>query len=113
MLGFVETSAYPTFSNDVLCVKNYIWWLKNTIIVITFYSLSCLDRETAKGPCGLGVKLPPAHLFTTHGGGFTLSLCITERQAGKLLIPIFIVFGLTRPRIEPESTVSVTNPLPT
>ena len=31
---------------------------KNTIIVITFYSTSCLDQETAKGPFGLRVKLP-------------------------------------------------------
>ena len=27
--------------------------------------------ETAKGPFGLRVKLPPAYLSTTHGGGFT------------------------------------------
>ena len=32
---------------------------------------------------------------------------IAERQAGKLRIPIFIVFGLTRPGIEPVSTASV------
>ena len=44
------------------------------VIVIAFYSSSCLGQETAKGPFGLRVKLPPAHLFTTHGGGFTLSL---------------------------------------
>ena len=44
------------------------------IIVIRFYSPSCLVQETAKGPFGLRVKLPPAHLSTTHGGGFTLSL---------------------------------------
>ena len=37
------------------------------VIVITFYSPSCLDLETAKGPFGLRVKLPPAHLSTTHG----------------------------------------------
>ena len=44
------------------------------VIVITFYSPSCLGQETAKGAFGLLVKLPPAHLSTTHGGGFTLSL---------------------------------------
>ena len=27
----------------------------------------------SEGPFGLRVKLPPAHLSTTHGGGFTLS----------------------------------------
>ena len=47
---------------------------RKIVIVITFYSPSCLGQETAKGPFGLLVKLPPAHLSTTHGGGFTLSL---------------------------------------
>ena len=36
-----------------------------------------------------------------------------ERQAGKLWIPIFIIFGLTRPGIEPESTASVADALST
>ena len=36
---------------------------------------------------------------------------IAEREAGKLWIPIFIVFGLTRPGIEPESTASVADAL--
>ena len=44
------------------------------VIVITFYSPSCLGQETAKGPSGLRVKLPPAHMSTTRGGDFTLSL---------------------------------------
>ena len=38
-----------------------------------------------------------------------------ERQVGKLLIPIVIVFGLTQLGIEPESIVSVADavsPLP-
>ena len=38
---------------------------------------------------------------------------IAERQAGKLWIPIFIVFGLTRPGIEPVSTASVADALST
>ena len=46
-------------------------------------------------------------LPTTHGGGFTLFLLIAERQAGKLWIPISIVFGLTRLGIEAQFTVSV------
>ena len=41
---------------------------------LNFYLPSCLGQETAKEPFGLRVKLPPAHLSTTHGGGFTLSL---------------------------------------
>ena len=36
-----------------------------------------------------------------------------ERQAGKLGIPIFIVFGLTRPGIKPESSASVADALST
>ena len=35
--------------------------------ILSFYSPSCLGQETAKGPFGLRVKLPPAHLSTTHG----------------------------------------------
>ena len=44
------------------------------VTVITFYSPSRLGQETAKGPFGLRVKLPPAHLSTTFCGGFILSL---------------------------------------
>ena len=47
---------------------------KTVVIVITFYSPHCLGQETAKRPFGLRVKLPPAHLSTTRGGGFTLSV---------------------------------------
>ena len=43
------------------------------VIVITSYSLSCIGQETAKEPCGLRVKPPPAHLSTAHAEGFTLS----------------------------------------
>ena len=43
------------------------------VIVITFYSPSCLGQETAKGPFGLQVKLPPAHLSTTHSGDFPIA----------------------------------------
>ena len=54
------------------------------VVVIRFYSPSCLGQETAKGPFGLRVKLPPVNhtrwrLHTVH--------VIAERQAGKLLIP--------------------------
>ena len=53
------------------------------LIVITFYSPSCLGQETAKGPFGLRVKLPPGHLSTTHGGGFTLSLLMLNVKQGR------------------------------
>ena len=55
---------------------------KKILIVITFYSPSCLGQETAKGPFGLRVKLPPAHLSITHGGGFTLSLLMLNVKQG-------------------------------
>ena len=58
-------------------------------------------QETAKGPFGLRVKLPPAH--HTRRRLHTVPL-IAERQAGNLCKPIIIVFGLTRPVIEPHST---------
>ena len=36
-----------------------------------------------------------------------MALFNAERQAGKLRIPIFMIFDLTRQEIEPESTISV------
>ena len=80
------------------------------VIAITFYSPSCLGQETAKGPFGLRVKLPP--VYYTRQRLHTVPFN-AERQAGKLCIPIFIVFGLTRPGIESESTVSVADALST
>ena len=80
------------------------------VIVITFYSPSCLGQETAKGLFGLRVELPPVDLALRKLHAVPL---IAERKAAKLWIPIFIVSGLTRPRIKPESTVSVTNALST
>ena len=47
------------------------------------YSPSYLGQETAKGPFADGVTLPPAHLYATHGGGFTLFFFNNERQAVK------------------------------
>ena len=44
------------------------------LILITFYSPSCLGHEAAKGYLSLRVKLPSAHLSTTHGQGIILSL---------------------------------------
>ena len=67
-------------------IHSFLAWrsaIKGTVvIVITFYSPSCLGQETAKGPFGLRVKLPPAHLSTTHGGGFTQSLWLLNVKQG-------------------------------
>ena len=53
-------------------------------IAITVYSSNWLGWKTAKEPFGFRIKLPPAHLFITHGGGFTLFLFIAVRQSEKL-----------------------------
>ena len=50
-------------------------------IVITVYLSSCLGQEIAKRLWSPRVKLPPAHLSTTNGGRFTLSLFNAEREA--------------------------------
>ena len=62
-------------------------------------------------PPGFGTPAP-AHLSTTRRRLHTVPL-IAERQAGKLWIPIFIVFCLIRPGIEPRSTDSVADALST
>ena len=54
------------------------------LIAITVHSPSGLGQETPKGPCGQRVNLPPAHLSTTHGVGFPLTLYSAEGQARKL-----------------------------
>ena len=59
-------STFPVFV-DFLC---------------TLYSPSCLGLKTARGPFGLRVKFPPAHLSATHGRGFRLSLFTAERKKG-------------------------------
>ena len=74
----------------------------STIFLIIFISIvncdcnysliaKCLGQETAKEPCGLRVKLAPAHkspvpivLSITRGRGFMLSLFIAACQAEKL-----------------------------
>ena len=55
------------------------------VIATTFYSPSSLCQKTAKWHFGLRVQLTPAHLFTTHGGGFTLSslVLIVQQESCK------------------------------
>ena len=66
------------------------------MIVITY-----LDSEET-----IRTSSPPNHLSTTHDGGFALPYS-AERQTWLLWIPIFKVFGLTRPIVEPEFTVTL------
>ena len=51
------------------------------------------------------------HLPTTLSRGLTLYNLNPESQAGKLRIPVFIVFSLTRPEIEPKLIISEGNVL--
>ena len=76
----------------------------SVVIVITSLLTKLLGQETAKGPFGLRVKLPPfCHTrWRLHTVPF-----IAKRQAGKLWISIFLVFGVTRPGINSESIVLV------
>ena len=96
---------------------------KNSLIVINFYSPSCFDQERAKEPFGLLVKLPlapvpnaqcPPFYYTRWRLQAVLLWCWTSRrEAVTSWTPTFIVFSLTRPRIEPEPTVSVANAVST
>ena len=63
-----------------------------------------------KGLFGVRVKVLPVY----HARSRLHTVClIAEREAEKLLIPLFVVFGLTRPGIESGSTVSVADALST
>ena len=57
------------------------------LIVIAFYSLSCLGQETAKEPFDLRVNLPPVYHTRWR---FHIVPLIAERQAGKLQNTNFI-----------------------
>ena len=68
------------------------------------------DSEVTFRSSSQAAACPP--VYHTRWRLHTVPL-IAERQAGKLWIPIFIVFGLTRPGIEPESAASVADALST
>ena len=78
---------------------------------ILFTKLPCSgDSEDTFRSSSQAATCPP--VYHTWWRLYTVPL-IAERQAGKLRIPIFIVFGLTRPEIESVSTVSVADALST
>ena len=68
------------------------------------------DSEGTFRSSSQGAFCPP--VYHTRRRLHTVPL-IAERQAGMLGIPIFKVFGLTRPGIEPESTATVADALST
>ena len=72
------------------------------VIVIT----SCIGQETAEGPFGLRVKLPPAHrLPHTPKNSHCPFNCLTSSK--ETVNTNFLVFGLTQLGIVPEPTTSV------
>ena len=84
LLSALETQQQST--NIFICphflfVPVFLFWQKK--LYLHFYFPSSLGQETAKGLFRLQIKLSPAHLSTTHGGGFTFSLFLAKRQAGK------------------------------
>ena len=60
----------------------------------------------------LQLKLPPAQLFTTRGGDFTLTLLMLNVKQVSFEKHL-LVFRLIQPRIEPMSTVSIADTLST
>ena len=79
-------------SNYILFTK--LPWLGDNEVAFWSFQSSCSSVNRTRR------RLHPAPL-------------IAERQAGKLWIPIFIIFGLTLPGIEPQSTASVADALST
>ena len=85
------------------------------ILFAFFYSPSCLGQETAKGTfrsSNQAATCPP--VYHTRRRLHPVPV-IAERQAQRKSseYQFFIVFGLTRPGIEHESTVSVADALST
>ena len=76
-----------------------------------FVKLGC--RGDSEETFGHRFKLPPVHLFTKHNGGFPLSLLMLNVKSRKAVNTNFLVFGLTRPGMEPRSTVLVAGSLST
>ena len=78
------------------------------IIVITFYLPSFLGQETVKELFLFGIKLPSAQCPPFYYGRWRLYtvLYYCWRSSSDAVNTICIVFGLTRPEIEPESTIS-------
>ena len=82
--------------------------------MITTYLLSCFGQVTAKTFRSLsqtGTRPVPTCLPQTAEASHCLFYCSTSSK--EVMDTIFIVFDLTRLRIEPESTVSVADPLST
>ena len=99
-------------SNDV---RWGFWLVRHNFFLFFFFSLFTKlpwpgDSEGTFRSSSQAATCPS--VYHTRWRLHTVPL-IAERQAGKLWIPIFIVFGLNRPGIEPVSTASVADALST
>ena len=103
-----ETSFQVDLAGSWQCTASRNWKIvniknrsKNSMhTVITFYSHIALARDQRRDLSGLRVKLPP--VYHTRWRLHVLPL-IAKRKAGKLWIPISLVFGLTWLGIKPAS----------
>ena len=92
LMESLPISQIKSFSKIICVCKIDFGWvamfstvakLKNNYCnCIKFHSPRCLGQETAKGSFSLRVKLPPAHLSTTHSRGFTLSPKLLNAKQG-------------------------------
>ena len=93
--------SFTGFTGKLPSSCNYIWFTK---LPWPGGSEGTFQSSSQAATC------PP--VYHTRWRLHTVAL-IAERQAGKLWIPIFIVFGLTRLGIESKSAVSVADALST
>ena len=86
-----------------LVINNYI-----------FIQKVALARRQQRQICGFRVKLSPAHLSATCGGGFTLSLLFAELQRKNVRIQ-FVLWASIIPDEEanPNLSISVADALST
>ena len=71
-----RTPLSPAAGSSTPIPQSTDFWLCTWLVVvaITIYLPSCFSQERTKGRLDLGLKLPSAHLSTTHGGGFARSV---------------------------------------
>ena len=114
-LGSIEWVSWLLSVITTRCVKSS--WLSSL-------STNWLGQRPAKEPLSLiRVKLPNAHMsseaakcphvYYRRWRLLHTVLLIAEHLAGKLLMPVFIVFGLIPPGLQPESPASVADALST
>ena len=78
-------------------------------IAIRSLSIELSWLVDSEGILCLRIWLPPAHLFTTQGGGFTLSLQLLNVRQGSCEYQFLQFVSFIRPGIKPLVTVSVAN----